>query len=193
MNKKLSTFSFAAMFIIVLQSCANYGDSLLYFNKNAKIPKVKTILYFNPEIFPDVTEIKEPTYAAFYTATSDKMKSFGNTKYMQVDTSISFDEVDENMVREICKNNNADIAVIPKVKYFKVGFGKYVFSNQVVVSMKLYNAQGEFILETAYDTYKGNGRMLGSAENSVIIGTKGAIRKIEKEIKNHQILDHKSS
>lgn len=155
----------------------------MYKNKNVKISKIKTVLYFNPEIFPDISEIKEPTYSAFYTATSDKMKSLGNIKYLQVDTPISFDDVDTKIVKDICQNNNADVAVIPKVKYFKVGFGKYVFSNQVIVSMKLYDSQGQFIMETSYDTYKGNARLLGSAANSVIIGTKGAIRKMDKELR----------
>ncbi len=186
MKKTLSIY-LGLLFSILLVSCANFGDSLLYFNKNARISKVKTVLYFNPEVFPDVSEIKEPTYAAFYTATSDQMKSFGNLKYLQVDTPILFDEVDTRTIKDICRNNNADVAIVPKVKYFKVGFGKYVFSNQVIVSMKVYNADGVFVMETAYDTYKGNGRLLGSAENSVIIGTKGAIRKISKELKNLQI------
>ncbi|MCG2793214.1 MAG: pyruvate decarboxylase [Weeksellaceae bacterium] len=168
---------------VLLVSCANFGDSLVYKNKNIKISKIKTVLFFSPEIFPDIEEIKEPTYTAFYSATSDKMKSLGNVQYLQVDTPISFDSVDVKMVTEICKNNDADVAVIPKVKYFKVGLGSYVFSNQVIVSMKLYDSRGNFILETSYDTYKGNGRLLGSAKNSVIIGTKGAIRKMNKELR----------
>jgi hypothetical protein len=45
-------------------------------------------------------------------------------------------------------------------------------------------------METAYDTYKGNGRLLGSPENSVIIGTKGAIRKISKELRNRQVVNN---
>ena len=85
------------------------------------------------------------------------------------------------------------MAIIPKVKYFKVGFGKYVFSNQVVVSLKLYDSEGNYIMETSYDTYKGNARLLGSAENSVIIGTKGAIRKMEKELRNRQVILRKAS
>ncbi len=183
--KKFLSFIFLTSYVsLLLISCANYGDTLIYKKKDFKVPKVRTVLYFNPEIFPDIYEIREPTYSAFYTATSDKMKSLGNIKYLQVDTPISFDDVDSRIVKEICQNNNADVAVIPKVKYFKVGFGKYVFSNQVIVSMKLYDSKGNFIMETSYDTYKGNGRLLGSASNSVIIGTKGAIRKIHKELRN---------
>ena len=184
MKTHLSSLILTFYVSTLLISCANYGDTLVYKNKDFKISKVKTVLYFNPEVFPDISEIKEPTYSAFYIATSDKMKSLGNIKYLQVDTPISFDEVDTKTVKEICQNNNADAAIIPKVKYFKVGFGKYVFSNQVIVSMKLYDSKGNFIMETSYDTYKGNGRLLGSASNSVIIGTKGAIRKIHKELIN---------
>ncbi len=190
MKKPLSPFYLNIYVSILLISCANYGDSLLYKNKNYKIPKIKTVLYFNPEVFPDISEIKEPTYSAFYTATSDKMKSLGNIKYLQIDTPISFDDVDTKTVKEICQNNNADVAVVPKVKYFKVGFGKYVLSNQVIVSMKLYDSNGQFIMETSYDTYKGNGRLLGSAANSVIIGTKGAIRKMDKELKTDRFPEH---
>lgn len=184
MKTHLSSLILTFYVSTLLISCANYGDALLYKNKDIKISKVKTVLYFNPEVFPDISEIKEPTYTAFYSATSDKMKSLGNIKYLQVDTPISFDDVDTEIVKEICQNNNADIAVVPKVKYFKVGFGKYVFSNQVIVSMKLYDSKGQFIMETSYDTYKGNARLLGSASNSVIIGTKGAIRKMNKELRN---------
>ena len=38
-------------------SCANYGDSLLYYKKDAKINGVKTVLFFDPEVFPDIDEI----------------------------------------------------------------------------------------------------------------------------------------
>lgn len=168
---------------VLLISCANFGDALLYKNQDIKVSKIKTVLFFNPEVFPDIEEIKKPTYEAFYSATSDKMKSLGNINYLQVDTPVSFDTVDVKTVTELCQNNNADAAVISKVKYFKVGLGSYVFSNQVVVGMKLYDAKGNFILETSYDTYKGNGRLLGTAKNSVIIGTKGAIRKMNKELR----------
>ncbi len=183
--KRFLSYIFVTFYVsIFLISCANYGDTLVYKNQNIKVSKIKTVLYFDPEVFPNISEIKEPTYNAFYIATSDKMKALGNIKYLQVNTPISFDSVDIKMIQEICQNNNADVAIVPKVKYFKVGFGKYVFSNQVIVSMKLFDSSGAFLMETSYDTYKGNGRLLGSASNSVIIGTKGAIRKIHKELRN---------
>lgn len=191
-NTMKKNYSFSILLLCIIMSCANYGDSLLYYKKDAKINGVKTVLFFDPEVFPDIDEIKDPTYSAFSNAASDKMRSI-SIKYLQVNKAIPFEEVDTKIVQEICKNNNADVAIIPKVKYFKVGFGKYVFSNQVVVSLKLYDSEGNYIMETSYDTYKGNARLLGSAENSVIIGTKGAIRKMEKELRNRQVILRKAS
>lgn len=191
-NTMKKNYPFSILLLCIIMSCANYGDSLLYYKKDAKINGVKTVLFFDPEVFPDIDEIKDPTYSAFSNAASDKMRSI-SIKYLQVNKAIPFEEIDTKIVQEICKNNNADVAIIPKVKYFKVGFGRYVFSNQVVVSLKLYDSEGNYIMETSYDTYKGNARLLGSAENSVLIGTKGAIRKMEKELRNRQVILRKAS
>lgn len=151
---------------------------------NSSIPeqKVKKVLYFNPQVYPDLDEIKEPTNTAFFSAVSDEYSSLKRSNLLRADVSET-DEISAESIREYCRNNNADFAIVPKVKYFKVGIGKYVFSNQVVVSMKLYDAKGNFLTETQYDTYKKNMRMLGSAENSVKIGTKGAIREIIKKLR----------
>ncbi|MEN2435383.1 pyruvate decarboxylase [Weeksellaceae bacterium A-14] len=151
---------------------------------NSSIPeqKVKKVLYFNPQVYPDLDEIKEPTNTAFFSAVSDEYSSLKRSNMLRADVSEA-DEISAETIREYCRNNNADFAIVPKVKYFKVGIGKYVFSNQVVVSMKLYDAKGNFLTETQYDTYKKNMRMLGSAENSVKIGTKGAIREIIKKLR----------
>jgi len=102
---------------------------------------------------------------------------------LKTETQISFDSIDKKTIADYCLNNDADFAVIPKVKYFKVGIGKYVFSNQVVVSMKLFDAHGNLITETDYDTYRKNMRLLGSTVNSVKIGTNGAIKDILKQLR----------
>ena len=142
--------------------------------------KTYNILYFNPEIFPDIEEIKEPTYTAFFSALSDHISLSSQHKLLRVDYDVPFDAPDSTLIAEFCENNNAQFAVIPKVKYFKVGFGKYVFSNQVIVSMKIYSATGTLLAETSYDTYRKNGRLLGSAENSIKIGTFGALKNLNK-------------
>ena len=145
--------------------------------------KNQNIIYFNPEVFPDIEEIKEPTNTAFYAAVSERVPFFKNYNVLRVDAYIPFDEVDVDVVKEYCENNNAQLAVIPKVKYFKVGVGKYVFSNQVIISMKLYDALGNFLAETDYDTYKKNARILGSAENSIKIGAQGAMTNLGKNLR----------
>ncbi len=152
--------------------------------KPSEIKEKKTI-YFNPEVFPNIEEIKEPTNTAFFSAVSNQISdnSDNNHKMIRVDAPIEFDNIDAATIEEYCENNEANFAIVPKVKYFKVGLGKYVFSNQVVVSMKLYDAKGNLITETDYDTYKKNMRMLGSAENSIKIGTNGAMKKILKNLR----------
>ncbi|WP_185145846.1 pyruvate decarboxylase [Chryseobacterium sp. SNU WT5] len=142
--------------------------------------KISKVLYFNPEVFPDINEIKEPTYTAFFSALSDELSNSKNTELLRVDYNIPFDTVEKALILEFCINNNAQFAVVPKVKYFKVGFGKYVFSNQVIISMKIFNATGDLLAETSYDTYRKKGRMLGSAENSIKIGTFGALKALNK-------------
>ena len=141
------------------------------------------VLYFNPEVFPDIEEIKEPTNSAFFSAVTNNFTAYKNNEFLRVNDYTSFDTTDAESIQDFCKYNNADFVVISKVKYFKVGFGKYIFSNQVVVSMKVYDANGDLITETSYDTYKKNARMLGSAENSIRIGTNGAMKNIVKNFR----------
>lgn len=158
---------------------------------NAAIPdadlqaRTKKVIYFNPEIYPNIEEIKEPTNLAFFSAVSDRVAGMHSNRMIRVESPIEYDNVDAAAIREFCKNNNADFAVIPKVKYFKLGIGQYVFSNQVVVSMKLYDAQGNYISESSYDTYRRNMRMLGSTENSVKIGTGGAMKDMLKDLRKN--------
>lgn len=144
--------------------------------------KIKKVLYFNPEVDPDIEEIKEPTNTAFFSAVSDNLSERKN-KMLKTETQISFDSIDKQTIKDYCINNDADFAIVPKVKYFKVGLGKYVFSNQVVVSMKLFDAEGNLLTETDYDTYRKNMRLLGSTTNSVKIGTNGAIKVVIKQLK----------
>ena len=167
-----------AVLVLLASYCAVAAQNSLL-NKDEKLHQ---ILYFNPEVFPEVEEIKEPTYIAFFSALSDQLSTSKNNKLLRVDYNISFEDPESTLIKEFCQNNNAHYAVVPKVKYFKVGFGKYVFSNQVVVSMKIYNANGELMAESSYDTYKKNGRLLGSAENSIKIGTNGALKNLSKII-----------
>lgn len=145
--------------------------------------KIKKVLYFNPEVEPDIDEIKEPTNHAFFSAVSDNLSGYKKNKMLRTEIQIPFDSVDAQTIADYCINNDADFAVVPKVKYFKVGIGKYVFSNQVVVSMKLFDATGNLITESDYDTYRKNMRLLGSAENSIKIGTNGAIKAILKKLR----------
>ncbi|MBP7173319.1 MAG: pyruvate decarboxylase [Cloacibacterium sp.] len=180
---------FGILVAVVLVSCAGFGQKLVYFNQNLKLEKINKVVYFQPDIFPEIEEIKSPTYQTFFSAVTDQMKMYGGLKTIQMDSSMSYDSIDVESLKEICKNNEAEVAVVPKIKYFKVGIGKYVFSNQVLVQLKLYDNHGNFLMETQYDTYKGNARLTGTAENSIKIGTQGAMKKMKQELRNKQIIN----
>ncbi|MDH6252974.1 hypothetical protein M2347_002701 [Chryseobacterium sp. H1D6B] len=170
--------TFTAVFTFLL-----FGTASMYAQKSALSDKIKKILYFNPEVEPDIEEIKEPTNHAFFSAVSDHVSGYNKNKMLRTEVEVAFDSIDKATIVDYCLNNDADFAIVPKVRYFKVGIGKYVFSNQVVVSMKLFDAAGNFITESDYDTYRKNMRLLGSAENSIKIGTNGAIKAILKKLR----------
>lgn len=140
-----------------------------------------TILYFNPEVEPDLEEIKEPTNTAFFTAVSDKISNRKN-RVLRTGSQIVYDSIDSRTIAEYAMNNNADFIVVPKIKYFKVGIGKYVFSNQVLVRMKVYDTDGNLITSAEHDTYRKNRRLLGSTVNSIKIGTLGAMKSLMAEL-----------
>ncbi|UKB78396.1 pyruvate decarboxylase [Chryseobacterium sp. MEBOG07] len=172
--KKIIFFTAIASFLLI-------GVTSVKAQKSAD-DKIKKVLYFNPEVEPDVDEIKDPTNAAFFDVISDNFSSRRN-KMLRAEVQVPFDSIDKQTIVDYCLNNDADFAIVSKVRYFKVGFGKYVFSNQVVVSMKLFGADGNLVTETDHDTYRKNMRLLGSTVNSVKIGTEGAIKGIIKKLR----------
>jgi hypothetical protein len=174
---------------VIIISCATAGNRVEYINRQVKIPKIQRIIIYEPEVFPDIREIKEPTSTAYFSALSDELRTLGDYKLLRINSTANYDFTEIGILKELCANNQAEAVLIPKVKYFKVGIGKYVFSNQVIVSLKLYDAAGNFIIETSYDTFKSNGRLLGSAENSIKIGTVGALLKMSQQVLSNKLID----
>ena len=185
MNLRLPAFLFVMMF---LASGSIFVKGQLFADNSEQntAKKTKNVIYFNPEIFPEVEEIRGITNESFYAAVTDRFSQLRNSRILRVETPVSYQNVDVDTVKEIIINNNADYAIIPKVKFFKVGIGNYVFSSQVVVSMKLYSAEGKIISETSYDTFRKNARIFGSAENSIKIGTEGALKNIIKDLRKQK-------
>ncbi|PWN68996.1 pyruvate decarboxylase [Chryseobacterium phosphatilyticum] len=169
------------IFFTTVVTFLSVSFTLVQAQKNAD-EKIRKVLYFNPEVEPDIDEIKEPTNTAFFSAVSDNFSGRKN-KMLRAEVQVPFDSIDKQTITDYCLNNDADFAIVSKVRYFKVGIGKYVFSNQVVVSMKLFAADGNLVTESDYDTYRKNMRLLGSTVNSIKIGTEGAIKDIIKKLR----------
>lgn len=167
-----------------MASCSSIGSKTHLHNTDYQLGKVQKILYLQPDVFPEIEEIKQPTSHAFSTEVAEQSHLYNGVKWVAISQAMDYENTDNEYIKELAQNNNADAIIVPKVKYFKVGFGKYVFSNQVLVSLKLFAPNGNLLLETEYDTYKGNARLIGKAENSIRIGTKGAMKILIKELKN---------
>lgn len=187
MKKRLLPIILLSAGVLLATSCIGFSSAAAKLSTNVGQDdgSVQQIVFFNPEVAPDLEEIKFPSYQAFFDGVTEKLKNQRQIKITRIDTPLSYDEVDTQTIIEILKNNNSEIAVVPKIKYFKVGLGKYVFSNQVIVSMKLYDAQGNLITETSHDTYKKNRRILGNTVNSIKLGTTGAITNLTKYLRKY--------
>lgn len=173
---------------LLFVSCNGFGSKLLHKNNSYKLGNVKKIIYFQPSVFPEIEEIKSPTSQAFFSAVTEQMATHSNSpKIIQMDHSLEYNNIDTEYIKEVGENNEAEAVIVPNIKYFKVGLGKYVFSNQVLVSLKLYDQKGNFLMETEYDTYKGNARLIGKAENSIKIGTKNAIKNLIKNLRKQKM------
>lgn len=186
-KKKIILLGALAGFILV--GCGSLGSKIKHSNSTFRLGQINKVVYFQPSVFPEVEEIKSPTSQAFFSAVTDQMLHYSkNIKVVQMDHSLKYDNIDIEYIREIGENNDAEAIIVPHVKYFKVGFGKYIFSNQVLISLKLYDKKGNFLMEAQYDTYKGNARLIGKAENSIKIGTKRAIKDLAKNLRKKKML-----
>jgi hypothetical protein len=66
--KKILFCGLAASLIII--SCKNLGSTLVKLNHSIKLKHVDRIVYFDPEVYPNFEEIKEPTHNVIYSAVS---------------------------------------------------------------------------------------------------------------------------
>lgn len=164
-------FGIGLFFLCSFFSLSVYGQILK--------DKHNTILFAQPEIEPDLPEIYSQTRKLFFEAVD-------NTHFPKVDKIIQLENTvlpNAETIAEYCQNNGAQFLVIPKITFFKVGIGKYVFSNQVVVTLKLYNAEGVLTLTSSHDTMRNNARIIGATSNTVRIGSRGALKSMIRMMK----------
>jgi len=62
-----------------------------------------------------------------YAAVSDELKKYGNYKIMHINDPVKYDSINSDVIKELCINNGAEVAIVPKVKYFKVGLVNMYF------------------------------------------------------------------
>ena len=110
-NLYLLSFTFTAF--ILLTGCRSVSAQNSVFNRDLKI---QNVIYFNPEVFPDIDEIKEPTYSAFYSAVSDRISHFRNYKMLRVDANLTFDSADVKTLKELSNNSTRESSTSSELK-----------------------------------------------------------------------------
>ena len=50
----------------IIISCGSAGNRVEYINRQMKIPKIQRIIIYEPEVFPNIEEIKEPTTTTYF-------------------------------------------------------------------------------------------------------------------------------
>lgn len=172
------------IFTVLLLISAGYA----YAQANTDIEEVQingkikyTFLYTNPTIEPPVEEIIAPTIIEFFDVVTHRFSANKNLKLIRSKSSVVADGDISKNIQELGENNNADYVVVPKLKFFKVGIGRYLFSSQVEVCLDLYNSEGKLLSSETYNTYKNDRRIFGSAENSIRKATQGAMKGLRKK------------
>ncbi|PZU08941.1 MAG: pyruvate decarboxylase, partial [Chryseobacterium sp.] len=107
------------LFFLAITSFLLIGTASIKAQKNTD-DKIKKVLYFNPEVEPDIEEIKEPTNNAFFSTVSDNTSNMKRNKMLRAEVQIPYDSIDKQTIIDYCSNNATDFAIVPKVKYFKV-------------------------------------------------------------------------
>lgn len=140
-----------------------------------------TVLYTNPTIEPPLEEIIAPTTLEFFDVVTHRFSDSKNLKLIRSKAEVVEEGDFAKNIQELGENNGADYVVVPKLKFFKVGIGRYVFSSQVEVCLSLYSPEGQLISSETYNTFKNDKRIFGSAENSIRKATQGALKGLRKK------------
>ncbi len=142
----------------------------------------RNIVVFSANIHPELEEVKDVTNAAILNAVKMILLRDRTGQAFTIQNNIESHLSD---IPIFCENNAAYLAIVPHVTYFKVGFGRYILSNQVQISLDLYNANGNLIHSSHYDTLKRNIRIVGNTHNSLKMAAKGVMKDAIKYLDNN--------
>jgi hypothetical protein len=183
MNKVI-VFLLLSCTCLLMISCASLGTKTLYVNPvQLKINRIgfsrlngKMIV---DRIFPQTDSI----FSATLTQTLGK---YSITDVLKVDKEFPISTPNTSEIINICKTNNLDAFMISKLKFIhvtqSVAFIPISQNYDTEVEMKLYDNEGNLLINVTHNTLKGNSYMMPPpAERTIQDGIKGAIKRIAKE------------
>lgn len=187
LGSKVSTGKIMLFFCLslLLVGCAQIRDSLTYIRRDAHLTSVQKLLFFPPVVEPEIPEIQQPAGELFRAALTDAMEErYRQIQIKFIDVHLPYHGPEAEIIAKFSANNEAQAVVIPHIKFVKMGVGSFI-SRQVIVTFRLYNHRGDYLMETGYDTTVGNANLRQTATSSLRYGVRGCLRKMFKEIRNH--------
>jgi hypothetical protein len=170
---------------VLLTSCAAIGTKTLY-NSPSK-PKILKIgvadLYDNEQlsyIFPETNE-------TFKRSIQQVTKEKGSYSVVLFNKEMDFDNPNKELIVNKCALYGIDAVLISRLKFIHVKYTMMFVpigqNYDTEVEMKLIDKNGNLILSTRHNTYKGNSyATFPTAETTIMDGTKGALKRIYSEL-----------
>jgi hypothetical protein len=174
-----------SLIIVLLTSCAAIGTKTLYKSKlNHEIVKIGVADIHNKE---ELSDIFPETNEKFLQSIELFNKENNLYKVVFLNSELDFENPNKDLIVNKCNLYKVDAVLISRLRFihvtYSVMFVPIAQNYDTEVEMKLIDKNGNLILSTIHNTYKGNSYMTSPpAERTVMDGAKGALKRIYAEL-----------
>jgi hypothetical protein len=170
---------------ILLTSCAAVGTKTLY--KAPLHPEIVNIGVTDVHNKEELSDIFLETNEKFKESVELFTKEEDVYKVVFLNSEMDYENPNKDLIAQKCNLFNIDAVLISRLRFIHVTYSMMFVpiaqNYDTEVEMKLLDKDGNLILSTRHNTYKGNSYMtLPTADRTVMDGTKGALKRIYIEL-----------
>jgi hypothetical protein len=174
-----------SLIAIVLASCAAVGTKTLY--KSDLKPEILKIGVTDIAHKDELSYIFPQTNKKFKESVDLFAAENATYKVVFLHSEMDYENPNKELIVNKCKYYNLDAILISRLRFihvtYTVMFAPIAQNYDTEVEMKLIDRNGNLILNTRHNTYKGNSYMTPPpAERTVMDGAKGALKRIYTEL-----------
>lgn len=174
-----------SLIIVSLTSCAAIGTKTLYkSNINHDIVRIGVTDIHNKE---ELSDIFPETNETFLESIQLFTKENDLYKVVLLKSELDYENPDKEMIINKCNLYKVDAVLISRLRFihvtYSVMFVPIAQNYDTEVEMKLFDKNGNLVVSTSHNTYKGNSYMMSPpAERTVTDGARGALKRIYTEL-----------